>query len=242
MNIINYCLLASALLTTATHPKMVEFAENTYGMQAPAEIIALADKTAERIGFESGYEVAIPKKAGLVGWQRFAVGYTNGQTQNAFILVNPEWFKRMPEEQQMFLIARGMLYHTYSLTPPYASYINILVVLISVGLLILLFWLLGKTPLNAHSSAIRWFVACALTIALQKIALEPAAQKVLTYSALRHDIYVANMAAEKLGDKESAIKALEFYDASIKEAVKNGEALFKPFENSFSNIIEGLKQ
>jgi len=59
---------------------------------------------------------------------------------------------------------------------------------------------------------------------------------------LQHDIFITKLAVEKLGDKEAAIKALEFYDASIKAAVKNGEALFKPFETRFAEVIAGLQK
>jgi hypothetical protein len=82
-------LMVTLCITIAIHSKMVEFAENTYAAQAPAELIELAHKTAERISFIDAYEIAVPKKAGLMGWNRFAVGGSNVQTKNAYVLVNP---------------------------------------------------------------------------------------------------------------------------------------------------------
>jgi hypothetical protein len=140
----------------------------------------------------------------------------------------------------MFLIARAMSFYTYGIASPYGIYIIIATVLLSLLTLICLFWLLGRTPLVAYNRSSRLIVALVINIALQKIVVEPLAGKLQTYVGLQHDIFVSRLAAEKLGDKESAIKALEFYDASIKTAVKNGEALFKPFENRFAQIIAGL--
>lgn len=233
---------ATLCMTIAIHAKMVEFAENTYAMQAPTELIALAHKAAERIGFTDAYEIAVPKKAGLTGWNRFAVGGSNTQTKNAYVLVNPSWFNQIPEEQQIFLLARAMLFHTHGIASPYSTYITILAIFFSLLSIISLFWLLGKTPLITYNPAFRLILAYLITIGLEKLITQPLLSKVQAYAGLQHDIFVSRLTAEKLGDRDAAIKALERYDASIKEAVSNGEALFKPFEHTFAQIIAGLQK
>lgn len=50
------------------------------------------------------------------------------------------------------------------------------------------------------------------------------------------------MAVEKTLNKDSAIKALEFFDSSIKEDLKNGENLWIPYENIFGNYANELKK
>jgi len=98
--------------TITIHAGMVPFTEDPYTMQASGNIVALAQRSAAIMNFEGTYEVVEPKKAGIEinPWNKFIGHGVNPQTQNNFIVVNAEWFKGIPEDQQLFLLCRSFAY------------------------------------------------------------------------------------------------------------------------------------
>lgn len=101
-------LFAVTSMSCQVSAKTIEFIEDVYAIQAPQEIVALAEKAAALVGFEKPYEVAVPQKAGVQinPWNKFAAYGINPKTNNPFIIINPQWFSKIPENQQLFWLSR----------------------------------------------------------------------------------------------------------------------------------------
>lgn len=220
---------------------IIPYKEDIYTQQAPQEIENLAKEAADLMEFKDGFEVVVPKKAGIEinPWNKFVSSAKNQATQNPFILVNPEWFSGIPHDQQIFLLARCFaLFQENSLTT--FLWINIFFVLLSILLLIFMYWLLGKSPLLSK----KWMRAlCALgiTIVVELSILDNIRAHVTTYLGSRIDMNVIQKVVAKTGNKDAAIKALQYFDTSLKEAVQNGETILAPFKNNFEKYVDELR-
>lgn len=244
MNFINTLALIGALFVTSLQAKMVPFQEDAYMQQAPENLIALAEKAATAVDFTSDYEVIAPKKAGIEinPWNKF-IGYgSNPVTHNPFVTINPEWFSNIPEDQQLFLLGRNFLFLKYGVTPKSFTIIHYGLIIISLLLLILVFYVLGKTTLKNQKIWVKILIAGVLVGAFESLVLNSLEVKLKHYYGKLYDQEMHERAVQKFGSRQSAIQALEFLDASLKDEIKKGETLFKPYENLFENYAQSLKK
>ncbi len=241
-NILGSILVGMMVITTA-QAKNIPFQEDAYSMQAPENVVSLVEKAAKDVDFTSDYEVVVPKKAGIEinPWNKFA-GYTmNPFTKNPLLIINPEWFFQLPEDQQLFLIGRNLLLLKHGVTPTSFTIINYAFIVISLLLLLLIYWILGKTALKKQSIWIRILMVCVIVGISEFILLDPLQIKVKQYFGKLHDKKIHDLVLQKLNNKDAAIKALEYYDSSIKNEIKSGDTFFIPYEHLFETYIQDLK-
>ena len=176
-----------SLFTVTTYPKVVEFVEDAYLKQAPQEIVNQVEKVADVMEFETIYEVAEPKKAGIQinPWNKFVAYGINPLTQNPFIIINTEWFSTIPSEQQVFLLGRAFATFAQGAVPG-GKIITYLFILFRILLILLLFWVLGKTPLAKQNIWIRFLLALILNAAASFIFMNQFEASIQQHLASRH--------------------------------------------------------
>lgn len=223
--------------------KVVDFIEDGYLMPASPEIVTLTENAAQLFEFEQPYEVAMPKKSGLQinPWNRFIASGIHPQTKNPLLVINDSWFKTLDSDQQMFLLGRTFLMLQHGGLQPFSvTLVSYLLILLSLGLLFLLFWLLGKTQRIENKWA-RMAVAYGIFLVCNITFLNTMQAKVIQYFGIRHDIQIIQMTVEKTHNKQAAIKALEAIDSIIKDDLRNGEQFWEPHATLFENYANGLK-
>ena len=242
---LNRALLASlAFAVSAIHAKVIEIKDYDYSItRAPQEIVDITERAANKIGFTRGYEVAIPTKAAiqLNPWNKFVTYVINPTTKNPLIIINPEWFSQIPAEQQDYLIGRYFLMFEQGPMPLSANIVGYLFILISLLLMIALFWLLGKTTL-AQPIWLRVIVVLATIVVAEKLMLDKVEIRIKQHFINKHAYLINEMAVQKLGDRDAAIKALEHFDTSMQAELRNGMLAFAPFEKTFQKYIQELKK
>jgi hypothetical protein len=230
------------LISAHIHADVIPYKEDTYTQQAPEEIVILAKQAADLMNFKDGFEVMIPKKAGIEinPWNKF-VGYgKNPSTQNSFILINPEWFSGIPHDQQVFLLARCFTtLQEGSLPSTSLQIIWILYCILSILLMILCYWLLGKTTLQPR----KWLrVICAIGIIIlgELFIFDKIHLYIVRHVSQNFDVGIIKKVIEKIGNKDAAIKALQHLDASIKQAAQSGETFFVPYKDLFEKYVHEI--
>lgn len=243
-NIVIIKAFACLMLVINAQATMVPYQEDGYSMQAPEELGALVKKAAELVDFTSPYEVVVPKKAGVEinPWNKF-IGYgVNPLTKNSLVIINSEWFNKIPEDQQLFLIGRDLVILKNGVTPTSFIIIQCIFVAISFLLLFLLIWLMGKTVLKNQKLWVRILAACIIVGLCEFFVLDLLQVKVRTYYGKVHDRAIHELTLEKMSSRDAAIKALDHLDSSIKNEIKNGETFFIPYENLFESYAQELKR
>ncbi len=240
----NYICLLGLFAVISLSAKIVEFVEDAYLLQAPAEIVKIVQDLADEQHFDADYEVIIPKKAGMQinPWNRYISFGKNPKTGNVFIIINPEWFFKLTHDEQKYLIT--LIFCTaqtgsslpLKMLPWIIGFISILsIILLTIGL--------GKYHETAHLK--RWLriIIALLMIALINIFLTSRLRlKIESYLIAQSNRQNQELVLEKSGlSKEVAIAALTKLDNAIKENLKNGETFFKPFEKNYEKQIEVLK-
>lgn len=245
----NYTKYITAVLCTLlmhnAHAKMVEFIENSYLVQAPSNITTIADEAAQITGFTKNYEIAIPKKAGLQvnPWNRLiSSAPLNPQTQLPYIIVNPSWFLTLPKNQQTFLLARCFTALEQGLIPLSIKMAPWAFSLLFIALIILFFWLLGKTALGSHKGWIRLIVAYLIAAGCNVTVMNKLQTTLINYLAVGHDKAIIQATLDKTKDPDAAIKALEAMDTTIKNQLQEGETFWTPFSTVFEPYIKALKE
>lgn len=223
--------------------KMMEYYEDAYAQQAPQELADKVAKVADKITFAKDYEVIVPKKPGLqINPVNKIIGYgINPQTKNPYIIINSEWFSTLNKEQQDFLIARGLLTLENSTWHSLPKLFTLLWIIIFFALGILAFFIL-KTKFMVGKPT--WMIVLATVIPFFIIdtALGPVHTKINLNISHRFDVQMARMALDKLNlEKQVALDAFKKMDDFVKKELTVGETFWKPFENTFSDIIERLK-
>ena len=236
--------LFGILFVNIVSAKVVEFVEDPYTMQAPKEIVNIADKIALLMEFKDGYEIVVPKKAGIQinPWNKFITQGINPQTKNPFIIVNPQWFLSIPQDQQAFLLGRFFLTFKNGVIPLNMKIVPYMFVFFTFFLIFLLVWALGKTRLANHKKWIRFLIAFSVVAACNIIFVNKLQIRLLQYLSFRHDFKINEMVSQKTLDKASAIKALEFVDSSIKSESEKGETFFTPYVSLFKKYADELKK
>ncbi len=243
MNILKNCALIFCMLISYNAPsKTIDFIEDGYLMPASPEIIALAENAAKLFDFEQAYEVAAPKKAGLQinPWNKFIAAGINPQTKNPFFIINEEWFKTLSPDQQTFLLGRNFLMLKNGVQPLSVKVIPFLFIFLTIGLMLLLYWLLGKTNC-IQNKWVRAAIAYAIVFASNLAFLNALQTKAIQYFGAKHDMHIIQMTIEKTQNKEAAIQALSSIDTTIKDDFKNGEQFWAPFASLFENYANELK-
>ncbi len=234
-----FCLIA----LNSIQATMVEFTQDVSAMQAPQEIIIVAQKAAELVNFVADYEIAVPTVMGIEmnPLNKFTWVTTNQLTKRPLIIVNPDWFGKMPKEQQIFLLARNFLVFKEGKTL-LMQVLPYLYILLSLLLVFLFFWLLGKTPLKNQKTWVRVLLALLLAGACEPLFLDKLYADLLRHLGRRYDVHILKSVVEKTKDKDAAIKALELFDDSINAELKIEEKFWTPYKGLFGLYAQELKR
>ena len=236
-------LFCAAFAITA-QAKVVELLEDYSVSKAPQEMVDITERVANKIGFTDAYEVAIPTKAGiqLNPWNKFVAHTINPTSKNLLILINPTWFSQLPAEQQDYLIGRYFVMFQEGQMPLSANVTGYVFIIISLSLMFGLFFLLNKTRLSAQPIWLRVIITIVVIIAAEKLVLDKIELNIKRHFIDQHTYAINEMAVQKLGDRDAAIKAFERFDADMKAELKNGMLVFAPFEKTFEKYIKELKK
>lgn len=237
--------LAMLFLVAPVMAKMVEYVEDPYSMQAPHEWVAKVAQVAEKLNFNSNYEVVIPKKAGLQinPWNQFIGSGTNPGTQNLFVVINPEWLASLAEPQQEFLIGRGLMFAAHGGANPWTlRLMRIFFIFMGLIFIFLLFKLLSTTVLAHQNMIVQILAAVLINFVIAYTVTSKIEQKLATYFAQRHDTNINEMVIAKMGDRPAAIAALEAFDTGIKNEIAHGETVLNPFSDMFATQAQALQQ
>jgi hypothetical protein len=241
--IMMHLLLAGSFYGMASG-KPVEFIENPYAMQAPQELVDRVDTVAQMLNFDKPYEVAVPKKAGLqVNPVNKFINYdqSNPQTQNPYIILNPDWLLKLPEDQQTFWLARAFLRFEHGMVPLHVRVAPFLLGLLNLAIMVLLYFALARTQFASYKKWMRIVAVFVLMGICNVLFINKLHLKFIRYLGMRHDHAINEMVVGKTGNREAAIKALESFSAEIKKEVENGQAFWKPYEAFYVEYADALK-
>ena len=220
---------------------MIEFVEDAYLKQVPQDLVHKVEKAAQFMDFIGNYEVVIPKKAGMQinPWNRYISQGINPLTQNYLIIINPEWFNTLSEDQQNFMLVRSFELFEQGFTPRIIKYIPYVFFLLSLVLLVVLYLLLGKTGLG-NQTVLRVLAAITLNWLIGYAVLNKIQERVVYYSASNHDFQINEAVVQKIGQRKAGIEALELYDAGIKKEFNEGETFWAPYLGLFEKFAQSL--
>lgn len=245
MKINNMSMLALVgLLSLNASAKMVEYYEDAYAQQAPQELVEKVAKVADKINYTQDYQVVVPKKPGLQinpANKMTTYGF-NPQTKNPFILINPEWFSTLNQEQQDFLIARSLMLLQESTWHSFPKLFPWIWMLFLLALSVLVFFALKRSPLGSKPVWMR-ILAVYVIFAIANFSFGNALfVKMNSTVGQRFDARVTRMALEKMGqDKQVAISLFQAMDELVKKELAQGDTFWKVYENAFSDLAERLQ-
>ncbi|CAN5196363.1 hypothetical protein BH09DEP1_BH09DEP1_0220 [soil metagenome] len=231
-----------SLVSYNASAKMVEYYEDAYTQQAPQELADKVAKIADKIAFAKDYEVVIPKKPGLqINPANKIVSYgINPQTKNPFVLINPDWFSTLNQEQQDFLIARSLVTLENSKWHALPKLFTPLWLVIFLASGLLAFYALKKKYLAGKPT---WMLVLATVVPFLVVdtALGPVHDKMSLNIIRRFDVQMARIALEKMGqDKQVAISTFQVMDDFVKKELAAGDTFWKPYEGVFSDLVARL--
>jgi len=245
MKFLKYIVIGLCLLIgNASDAKNVEFIEDAYTAQAPQEIVDRVEKAAQLFEYNDPYEIIVPKKSGLQinPWNKFIAGGLNPQSKNYFIIINPEFFSGLPENEQLFLLGRNFLRFKHGMIPlsmkliPYGS------ILLSILFALLLFWLIGKTRFANQKFWVKGLIIFGAVL-ITEIAILDKISVRLTHSFSRaYDHTINEMVIQKTNDRDAGIKVLEVLDAAVKNEINNGEKVFVGYKDLFGEYAQALRK
>ncbi|MCK4265081.1 hypothetical protein KAW80_01855 [Candidatus Babeliales bacterium] len=242
----NYKIIAifyGVLFFNWASAKNVEFIEDAYLKQGSEEIVNKAEQAAKLVGFSGVYEIAAPKKPGIQinPWNKFITHGTNPQTKNSFIIVNTEWFLGMPSALQNFFLSRSFMILKHGVSPSSVKVIPYIFILFTIFLIFALSWVLARAGLLRYGKGVIFIGSFVITFLFNSIVMSKLQVKLIQYLAHRYDNKINELVVEKTLDKDSAIRALEFLDSSIKAEITNGETFFTPNASLFENYAKKLR-
>lgn len=238
----------AVLLSIATiiplQGRMVEYAEDAYAMQAPEELVTYAQKVATNIGYDGPYELVIPKKPGVIinPWNRFVARGTNPYTQNPFILINPEWFSKLSEDQQFFLLARCFARFKAGMNPISTRAIPWFFIAFSLFFMFGLYRSLSKVSSIAHNTAIKIAITLISSGLLNYFVMNHVQLKLINYFDVNYEKSLHKTVVQQTDNREAAIQALEAIDHDIKASIAQGETFFVPWATLFEDYARDLKK
>lgn len=233
----------AALMSFNAQAKMVECYEDAYVQQAPQELADRVAAIADKVGFVQDYQIVIPKKPGMQinPWNKMVSYGINPQIKAPVVFINPEWFSTLSKEQQDFLIARSLVALENSNWHTLPKLFTPLWVLIFLALGGLAFFVLKKKFLVGKPT---WIIVLATVVpfVILDTVLGPVHNKMNVKVAQRWDSQMIYKTLEKMGqDKQVAIDAFQKMDDFVKKELAEGDAFWKPYENTFADIVERLK-
>lgn len=236
-------IVCVALVNLNAPAKMVEYYEDAYAQQAPQELADKVAKITNKIAFTQDYQVVVPKKPGLqINPANKIISYgINPQNKTPFVLINPEWFSTLNNEQQDFLVARSFITLENSNWNALPKIFTPLWIVIFLALGVIAFFALKKKYFVGKPT---WMIVLATVIPFLIIdtALGPVHNKMNFNVARRFDVQMARTALEKLDqDKQVAISTFQAMDDFVKKELAEGDTFWKPLENTFADLIERLK-
>lgn len=235
-------LLVNLFFIANCPAKTVEFIESLYAMQAPDDLVAVAEKAAALVDFDKTVEVAVPKKPGIQinPWNKFVYAAANPQTNNVYILINPQWFATLSHDQQLFLAARALLrIKDEALSVKILHYFYIF---LSMALVLVFFLLLRKTRIATYGQWLPALVAFLMVAGLEKGVLDACEVKATVYFSRKNDMKIHEMIIEKTQNRQAGIEAFEAFDKAINDELGKGETYCKPFANWFADYANELKK
>jgi hypothetical protein len=243
MKHLKYAALTALLCSSYAMAKAVEYAEDAYLLQSPQAIVAAAEKSAALMDYKDAYEIVVPKKPGIQinPWNKFIACGINPQTKHPIIILNPQWFNAIPEDQQTFLLCRNFATLQIGAQPFSIKVLRYFFVVNSILLAILIFWLLGKTRLADQKKWLRALVAIGITILIELTITDKIAQKLTHHFVIQHETSIIEKVIERTHNRKAALEALKHFDASIKKELADGELFWKPFEHTFENYVKILQ-
>ena len=243
---LNIFLFLTLFVVAHSYTKMVEFVEDAYALQAPADIVKIVQDIAEEQHFDANYEVVIPKKAGMQinPWNKYIALGKNPKTENLFMVINPEWFfSQLTHDEQKYLITRIFWPETKSSSIPLKAVPWIFVIISVLSIILLTVWL-GKYQKTSHLK--RWWrivIALIIMAVINTVIMSKIHLKIVEYLTVQIDRKKHELALKKTGlPKEVAITALTKLDTVIKENLKSGDLFWKPFEKVYEKQIDALKR
>jgi len=245
MNTKSSMIISFGLLVLGNaYAKTVEYIENGYAQQAPVELVNHVEEAATYFDFKEPYEVAVPKKAGMQvnPWYKFMAYGVNPQTTRPFFSINPDWVSKLPEDQQLFLLGRGFESFKGGVIPWIVKFSPFIYSFFSIALMFLLYFALGKTRLAQQKKWLRALIAYGIVAVCNLAFMSALNTTFVQYLAVVHDDKAIARIIQKTGNKEAAIKALEYFDASIKQDSNENATFWKPFEHSFEHYVKVLKK
>lgn len=237
-------LFISLFVVNNSQTKMVEFVEDAYVLQAPAEIVKVVQDIAEEQHFDTDYEVVVPKKAGMQinPWNKYIAFGKNPKTENVLVVINPEWLSQLTHDELKYLITRIFWSASKGSSIP-LKMVPWIFALISILSIILLTIGLGKYHKTAHLK--RWWrivIALMIMWVINTVIMSKIHLKIVEYLTAQIDRSNHELAFKKSGlTKEVAITALTKLDTVVKENFKNGDTFWKPFEKVYEKQIDALK-
>lgn len=237
------CVLMS-LFSLSIYPKIVEYVEDAYLAQAPQELVERVEQVADLMQFKNAYEVMVPKKPALEinPWNKFVSHGINPVTKNPMIIINQEWFSSMPDEQQAFLLGRAFENFIQGTIPSSMNFVMYLFLLLRILFIVAVFLILGKTRLNVYGTWVKLLLAIVVNVITNLLFVNQLEGSIKQHLARKHDLAINEMVIQKTLDREAGIKALEYFDASIKKELSKGELFWAPHSHLFEKYAQELKK
>jgi hypothetical protein len=236
-------ILIFAALSANTQARNITYTENVYMQQASPELVGLVAEVADDLDFMGNYELVEPKKAGLAvnAWNRFMWPAVNPLTKNNLIVINSEWFKDIPKDQQKYLIGACFAKINMGSHSTAMKIAPFLYSLISLLLTLLFYWGLSKTILVKYRKWIKFLIAVFIVILCELSFMDPIYEKYTNYLSIKYSVKRYESVIQKMDNKESAIKALKYLDLSIKKGLADGEEIYRAHENTYANLAKELR-
>lgn len=232
------------LNTCAISAENIVYHEDVYMQQARPELVSLVDEVAQEVGFVGNYELVEAKKSALLinPWNRVIGSGLNPQTKNNFIVINQDWFKNLPKDEQSFLIGRILLKFEKGLKPFSLKIIPFLFIPVFWLLIALFVWLINQTRFASKNKWLKLVAAYLMAYAFQAGFVLKFQQVVLNYEAIKYEDRINKLTLNKLPNKEAAVHALESMHATIQEGIKNGETAYLANAETFDNLAKKLSK
>lgn len=232
------------LYMSITQTSMIQYPEDAYLMQAPQEIVDAAHNVAQLMNFEDQYYVIAPKKPALEinPWNTFIAHGLHPESKTPLIVINPEWFAALPQDQQTFLLGRCFVGFQQDIIPQSVTllpYFWMLFVTIIATLMILG---INQSRFGKEKIWVRLIMAYAFLVVCNLTFLNRMQQSISHYLLRSHDHYIHTCVIEKTGNKEAAVKAFEHYDQSMQQEAAKGDPFWQPFENLFADYAQKIKE
>ncbi len=220
------------------------FVEDAYLLPAPQELVDRAELIAQEMDFMEEYEIIVPKKSGMHvnPWNKFISAGINPLTGRAIMIVNPDWFNKLPHDEQTFLLAQNFMRMREGMTPLHIKILPYLYGFISILMMIFLFIALGYTALLTKPTWMRVVMAIVFIIVCETLFMDKMHAQLQAYLSKRFSTRINELVIEKTGNRDAAIHALESLNVGINEELNNGTLFFAPYANLFAEYAQVLQR